>query len=121
MADELDEIYIYSGVIWLIRFSNMPDETLGDVAGSLFTGSDKTTGLPLLPAFSNGDLASRFITQAGIPGVVPFRFTDPAQLLTILEALPGVGVNDVAIDMDESDATYWPVTRLIERVKRFIK
>ena len=119
-TDELDEIYIYSGTVWLIRMNGMPSETVGDVVSSLCIGRRKSTGNPLVPMFTNSELAEKFVKQIGIPNISPFKFTDSRQLLLVLEAMPKSGINDIAIDMDMEDAIYWPVTRLIDRVKKHL-
>jgi hypothetical protein len=108
--------------IWHVVDGNKLDSGPNELMASVATGTTKS-GKTFVVAFTDKDLAERFVKMLGKQNLVLFPFPNEQLWLNFLEDLPGAGYEYVAFDPGEDGrfADFGTIAALIDRVRESIQ
>jgi hypothetical protein len=115
--------FLFPGPIWFIGgkppFSGLAELCATVLHGSIEDGATKEMAR-MVYAFSDQDLAGRFLKRAGnqAAAYVPFALTDDSELISLLKELQSHGHQRLGVDIEPSSGVLLPISGVIDQIQR---
>lgn len=121
MADESAGGFQFAGPIWFITPKPPYDDL--DLAVVSLKGlfEDGATGekVPIVYAFSDEDLAQRWLVRnAAPPHYRPLSLPSDAETIALLERFHAHGDRFLGVDAEQGSSVILPITRVIDQLRR---
>lgn len=111
--------FVFAGSIWFIA-GKPPYGSLDELAVTILAGEFGDRREPVVYAFSDQDLAERFLAQAGanVGPYIAMTLASDAELIALLKGLQDHGHEQLAIDVSGTSAVVGTIESVIRQIEQ---